>query len=167
MDKYGSHIVDRCWILVDLNMKEKIADELLMKEEMLKENPYGCFVIRNCCLDNYKRKKEAWMKKEESLEKKKNMFSEIIDDEPNHHNEKKIKLSEDIRTIPIEDRMRTRDAEIIDPIMRSLTGHMKGKILAGSSEDLKGVLRTASPSSIKHRRHIEDHLFISDPSVRY
>lgn len=165
MDKYGSHIIDRCWTFADLKMKETIADELLMKEEELKESHYGHFVVRNCNLDHYKRKKEEWKQKEQAVEKKKNMFADITIKEEGNHVKVPPKLE---ATTDIEDMMRARDAHTIDPIMLSL-GYMKGtndrsKNLKEKRENPKSKKKSHLKRDRQERDEEED--LMPDTSVR-
>ena len=44
-DKYASHFIDKCWKVIPLSVKEKIAEELLSCERELKDNFYVCIWI--------------------------------------------------------------------------------------------------------------------------
>ncbi|ORX93043.1 ARM repeat-containing protein [Basidiobolus meristosporus CBS 931.73] len=80
MDKYGSHIVDKCWAVSDIELKEKIATELVLNEKAIAACFHGKFILRNCQIDQFKRKREEWIEKEKGVERKKEMFKDILGD---------------------------------------------------------------------------------------
>ncbi|KAJ3215848.1 Nucleolar protein 9 [Dinochytrium kinnereticum] len=77
-DRYGSHIVDKCWAAADITMKEKIATELLNDEKALAANYHGKFVLRNCKIETFKKSKEMWAENQMGIERKKAMFEEFL-----------------------------------------------------------------------------------------
>ncbi|KAF9142034.1 Nucleolar protein 9 [Mortierella sp. GBA39] len=79
-DRYGGHTVDKCWAVSDIEMKEKIAAELLAHEQELSQNFHGKFILRNCKIDQFKRKREEWVEREKGIERKKDMFMDILGD---------------------------------------------------------------------------------------
>ncbi|KAG0212562.1 Nucleolar protein 9 [Mortierella sp. NVP41] len=79
-DRYGGHTVDKCWAVSDIEMKEKIAAELLEHEQELSNNFHGKFILRNCKIDQFKRKREEWVEREKGIERKKDMFKDILGD---------------------------------------------------------------------------------------
>ncbi|KAG0379871.1 Nucleolar protein 9 [Mortierella sp. AD032] len=79
-DRYGGHTVDKCWAVSDIEMKEKIAAELLEHEQELSQNFHGKFILRNCKIDQFKRKREEWVEREKGIERKKDMFKDILGD---------------------------------------------------------------------------------------
>eukprot|EP01134_Creolimax_fragrantissima_P003110 CFRG3110T1 len=80
MDKFGSRAVDACWAVADIKLKESLAAEMIQSENEMKNDFYGRVIWRNCRLDHFKRKKEAWAGKHVANEKKKDMFADILDD---------------------------------------------------------------------------------------
>ncbi|KAF9284164.1 Nucleolar protein 9 [Mortierella alpina] len=80
LDRYGGHTVDKCWAVSDIEMKEKIAAELLEHEQALSQSFHGKFILRNCKIDQFKRKKEEWVEREKGIERKKDMFKDILGD---------------------------------------------------------------------------------------
>ncbi|KAJ2013130.1 Nucleolar protein 9 [Coemansia sp. S155-1] len=78
MDRYGSHIVDACWETADIQFKEKILRELVKRETQLQDNQFGRFMLRNCRVEQYKRKSSEWRERERGLEKKKLMFKDFL-----------------------------------------------------------------------------------------
>jgi nucleolar protein 9 len=80
LDRFGGHTVDKCWAVSDIEMKEKIAQELLEHEHALSQSYYGKFILRNCKIDQFKRKKEEWVEREKGIERKKDMFRDILGD---------------------------------------------------------------------------------------
>ncbi|KAI8138254.1 armadillo-type protein [Fennellomyces sp. T-0311] len=80
-DKFGSHIIDQCWAVADINVKEQIAAELLKRERDLAEHPLGKCVLWTCRIDLYKRRHDDWVERENGLEKKKQLFKDILGDD--------------------------------------------------------------------------------------
>ncbi|KAI6651679.1 Nucleolar protein 9 [Oopsacas minuta] len=58
--KYGSRVFDCIWIELDYEWKERFMIDISQKESILKSDFYGKFVLRNCKLDLYKRKRIEW-----------------------------------------------------------------------------------------------------------
>ena len=163
-NKYGSHIVDKCWSLVDLKIKEMIADELLKREDELKTNHYGRFVIRNCNLDYYKRKKPDWIDQERAFEKKKKMFEDVIQEDDD---EKRPVSSIPTEANRIETILRERDLNAMDPIMLSL-GYTKENVLSATHWQNAKHSGGKKPSQSDERFIVQDHddPIPSDTSVR-
>ncbi|KAJ2368725.1 Nucleolar protein 9 [Coemansia sp. RSA 2607] len=78
MDKFGSRIFETFWDIADIGQKEKAIQELVLQETQLKDNFFGRFVLRNCRVDQYKRRAEEWRERERGLERKKLMFNDIL-----------------------------------------------------------------------------------------
>jgi nucleolar protein 9 len=77
-DKYASHLIDKCWRVSSLELKELIAGELASQERALSDNTYGRFALRNCKIDLFKRRKEEWKQIELGVEKKKDFFKDLF-----------------------------------------------------------------------------------------
>ena len=77
-DKFGSHIIDRIWAVADINVKEQIASELLKRERDLTDHPMGKCVLWTCRIELYKRRHDDWVEREKGLEKKKELFKDIL-----------------------------------------------------------------------------------------
>eukprot|EP01104_Vermistella_antarctica_P016077 TRINITY_DN540_c0_g1_i1.p1 TRINITY_DN540_c0_g1~~TRINITY_DN540_c0_g1_i1.p1 ORF type:complete len:916 (+),score=325.10 TRINITY_DN540_c0_g1_i1:85-2832(+) len=80
MTSQGSRIVDGAYANVDMSHKIAMAGELSKSLEKLRGSTYGRFVIKNCKLERYAQKKDAWASGEEGAQKKREMFSDILDD---------------------------------------------------------------------------------------
>ncbi|KAJ2140510.1 Nucleolar protein 9 [Coemansia sp. RSA 564] len=95
VNKYGSHIVDACWKVSDMPYKEKIMIELIQREMLVQDSPFGRIVMRNCRVEQYKRRADEWRERERSLQKGKRMFKDIFDSSstPNKRSDKKSKKS--------------------------------------------------------------------------
>lgn len=78
-DKHGSRSVDACWASSEVGTKREIALELLEKEDELKGDYYGKFVLRNCHIDTFKRKQGVWQEAQETTSKTKQLFEDILD----------------------------------------------------------------------------------------
>ncbi len=64
-----------------MSKKEVILKELSQVENDLMKTSHGKFVLKNCKMNQYKQRQEQWQEKEASVEKKRKMFSEILDDD--------------------------------------------------------------------------------------
>ncbi|CAO3620810.1 unnamed protein product [Cunninghamella echinulata] len=80
-DKFGSHIVEKCWSVATIEQKEKIAQELMKYEYDLSEHYLGKCILWTCNIDLYKRRREEWIEREEGMIRKKDMFKDILGDE--------------------------------------------------------------------------------------
>ena len=78
-DKHGSRSVDAVWASSEVGTKREIALELLEKEDELKDDYYGRFVLRNCQIDTFKRKQGVWKEAQETSSKTKQLFGDILD----------------------------------------------------------------------------------------
>ncbi|OMJ25711.1 Nucleolar protein 9 [Smittium culicis] len=79
MDRFGSHIVDSCWNVADLNVKKSIAEELSKDANTLRGSFFGKFVWQNCNIELFMAKNESWQSTLKSSEKKKDLFKDILD----------------------------------------------------------------------------------------
>jgi hypothetical protein len=61
--------------------KELILQELLNEEHKLTKDFFGSKVIRNCGVEQFKRKKGDWVEREEKATRKRQIFDEIINEE--------------------------------------------------------------------------------------
>ncbi|KAJ2712353.1 Nucleolar protein 9, partial [Coemansia spiralis] len=77
-DKYGSHVVDSCWAAAGIEFKEKIVIELAQGEARLQDSPFGRTVLRNCGVEQYKRRADEWRQREVNTEKRKRLFKDIV-----------------------------------------------------------------------------------------
>lgn len=80
-DKFGSHIVDRAWSLATGEMKERIVEQLLTAKAKLEDSPHGRLVLRNCRAHEFEKSVESWKQTEQSAERRKAMFAELLEDE--------------------------------------------------------------------------------------
>ncbi|KAI8058172.1 armadillo-type protein [Syncephalis plumigaleata] len=78
LDRYGGHVLDRYWIVADLAHKETIAQELLAHEQTLYASMHGKFILRNCRIDQFKRRREQWRQQQQGQSKKQMLFADII-----------------------------------------------------------------------------------------
>ncbi|KAJ3269042.1 Nucleolar protein 9 [Terramyces sp. JEL0728] len=81
-DKYGSHFVDKCWAASNIELKELIAQELADKYTVLSTNFHAKFILRNCNVELFKKRKDEWLEhqKKEKKERKEKKKSDEIDD---------------------------------------------------------------------------------------
>ncbi|KAJ3019049.1 Nucleolar protein 9 [Thoreauomyces humboldtii] len=77
-DKFGSHLVDKSWAVADIGLKEKIAEDLLANLSVLSANHFGKFVVRNCKIESFKRRRDEWIEKEMGIDRKRDMFKEFL-----------------------------------------------------------------------------------------
>lgn len=80
MDKYGSHVIEKLWKLSPLAAKNTIMEELAESKEKLESSPHGRLVVRNCRLDQFIRKREDWVKEEQTQTTKRALFDDILND---------------------------------------------------------------------------------------
>ena len=71
--------MDACWASSEVATKKEIALEMLEKEDELKDDYYGRFVLRNCQIDTFKRKQGVWQEAQETSSKTKQLFGDILD----------------------------------------------------------------------------------------
>ena len=62
--------------------KESLVEELLKHEEELTADFYGRIVMRNCNVNHYKRRQVVWEKKMETVTSTRQLFRDILEDEP-------------------------------------------------------------------------------------
>ncbi|RKP40348.1 armadillo-type protein [Dimargaris cristalligena] len=74
----GSFIVDKCWRVADLKLKELIAAELVQSEATLRFNHSGKIVLNNCQINQFKSKRESWVAAQSAVEKKRAMFEDLF-----------------------------------------------------------------------------------------
>ncbi|KAI9485853.1 MAG: armadillo-type protein [Benjaminiella poitrasii] len=77
-DKFGSHILDKCWLVADIDSKEKIAAELVKHEHELASHHIGRGILWTCKIDQYKRRHDDWVEREKGAERKREMFKDIL-----------------------------------------------------------------------------------------
>ncbi|KAI8048763.1 armadillo-type protein [Gilbertella persicaria] len=77
-DKFGSHILDKCWLVADIDSKEKIAAELVKHEHELASHYLGKNILWTCKIDQYKRRHDDWVEREKGAERKREMFKDIL-----------------------------------------------------------------------------------------
>jgi nucleolar protein 9 len=77
-DKYASHMIDKCWRVATLELKELIAGELAAHDRALADSTYGRFALRNCKIDLFKRRKNEWIELEKGIQKKKEFFKDFF-----------------------------------------------------------------------------------------
>lgn len=108
MDKYGSHIVDKLWSQVaDMDDKEQIAEELLKSLSALQNSHHGKFVVRNCRLENYKREREQWRKKEAGADRRKEMFKEFLEPEGTNREEQAVAIDPLLQSKAFDETMKS------------------------------------------------------------
>ena len=71
MNKSGSHVLDKCWAIADISLKEKIAAELYEYREELAADFFGRLMLRNFRIDEFGRRKSEWASKQTTREKRK------------------------------------------------------------------------------------------------
>ena len=81
-DKHGSRVMDAVWRSSKVSEKENLAEDLLAHEAQLSEDFYGRIVLRNCNVAHYRRKQAVWQKKVETADKTRELFHDILEEEP-------------------------------------------------------------------------------------
>ncbi|PFH50317.1 hypothetical protein AMATHDRAFT_61237 [Amanita thiersii Skay4041] len=70
-DRFGSHVVDRCWDFADTYLKEKIARSLISYDRNLIASYYGRFFVRHLQLQLLQRDSNEWKNVQTKLKKQK------------------------------------------------------------------------------------------------
>ncbi|KAI9103148.1 armadillo-type protein [Phlyctochytrium arcticum] len=111
-NKYGSHIVDKCWAVADITLKEVIAEDLNKQIKRLRDDHFGRFVVRNCRLDQFAKQREEWMERLSGIDRKKSMFDDILGDaaQPGLKGDNAIK-GEDGKAV-----IKGNKPEVVDPL---------------------------------------------------
>ncbi|KAI8922968.1 armadillo-type protein [Entophlyctis helioformis] len=76
-DKYGSHLVDKCWAVSNMDMRETIAQELADKMTSLAANFHAKFILRNCKVELYKKRRDEWVERQQAEIKRREMAMEM------------------------------------------------------------------------------------------
>ncbi|KAJ1927119.1 Nucleolar protein 9 [Tieghemiomyces parasiticus] len=79
-DPNGSHVVDACWKVADLQFKEVIAAELLAAESTLRFNHFGKILLLRCQVGQFKAKRTDWAANQKGLETRRELFRDILGD---------------------------------------------------------------------------------------
>ncbi|XP_063902584.1 nucleolar protein 9-like [Zophobas morio] len=103
MDKYGSRVLEAIWASADIAFKEFIADSLLGEEQQISSNMYGKIVMKKCNIDFYKRKKTAWLEKQEANQKKQELFKDILEETPDSSDSKLVQNKRKRAETPLAD----------------------------------------------------------------
>lgn len=59
-DRIGSRVVERCWAVADVYLKDKIAASLVEHQTFLQQSSYGHFFARKVELPLWERRREQW-----------------------------------------------------------------------------------------------------------
>lgn len=78
VDKFGSHVVERCWAMSKVDLKNAIMEELLTAKAKLQDSQHGRMVWKNCKVEQFERRQADWVKEEAAAEKKKAYFADIL-----------------------------------------------------------------------------------------
>lgn len=74
--------MDTIWRNSEVSVKESLAEELLAHEAELSDDFYGRIVMMNCNIGHYKRKQAMWHKRVETVDKTRELFRDILEEEP-------------------------------------------------------------------------------------
>ncbi|XP_033753878.1 nucleolar protein 9-like [Pecten maximus] len=81
-DKNGSRTLDNMWKCATLSQKLLVAEELGRNEAKLQGDRFGFYVHKNCGIFHYKHRLQEWKEVQGQSQKKRKLFSEIINDGP-------------------------------------------------------------------------------------
>ncbi|XP_069112606.1 nucleolar protein 9-like isoform X2 [Argopecten irradians] len=81
-DKNGSRTLDNMWKCATLTQKLMVAEELGRNEAKLQGDRFGFYVHKNCGIFHYKHRLQEWKEVQGQSQKKRKLFSEIINDGP-------------------------------------------------------------------------------------
>lgn len=82
-DRYGSYSIEKMYKIADFKQKDVIAVELMKEEERLFARPCGRYVLMICQINKYKKKKDSWANDVTSKDKKRKLFSDLLNDNEN------------------------------------------------------------------------------------
>lgn len=91
VDKYGSHVVDHCFQVASPSLQGQLAEKLSKHLTKLQDSQYGRLVIRNCRLDDYLRDPTFWKNSHQKVERKRAMFSDILNEDKSSPKIEKVK----------------------------------------------------------------------------
>ncbi|KAK4704189.1 nucleolar protein 9, partial [Phenoliferia sp. Uapishka_3] len=79
-DRIGSRVVERCWAVADIYLKDKIAASLVEHQIFLQQSSYGHFFARKLELPLWERRREQWkLKMAAALQKEKGLRGETTE----------------------------------------------------------------------------------------
>ncbi|KAI8800486.1 armadillo-type protein [Cladochytrium replicatum] len=78
VDKYGSHVVDKCWDFADVETKVQMMEEFVKSERKMQQSVYGQAVQRRVGVERFKRKRSEWVVHEEGRDRKRSMFDDLV-----------------------------------------------------------------------------------------
>jgi nucleolar protein 9 len=78
VDKFGSHVVERCWAMSKVDLKNAVMEELLTAKTKLQDSQHGRMVWKNCKVEQFERRQADWVKEEAAAERKKSYFADIL-----------------------------------------------------------------------------------------
>ncbi|KAN0036915.1 hypothetical protein ACTFIV_002238 [Dictyostelium citrinum] len=90
-DRYGSYSIEKMYKIADFKQKDVIAVELMKEEERLFARPCGRYVLMICQINKYKKKKDSWANDVTSKDKKRKLFSDLLNDNDNEKEKEKEK----------------------------------------------------------------------------
>ncbi|KAJ3373809.1 hypothetical protein GGF31_008694 [Allomyces arbusculus] len=146
-DKFGSHIVDALWAMADLDAKDRIAADLLAHEKKVTGSRHGTFVWRNCGLEQYKKKRDEWMQRQQGIDKKKALFQDLLDDE----------TTEALATLGMAPPTKANDDDEVDEELEDVLVSKKKKRvpLAHVEDEIDQVFKSKSTKGLTHDEQVE------------
>jgi nucleolar protein 9 len=88
-NKSGSFVIENIWKSASLRQRIDICEELKLNENQLRNDRFARFFYNKIGLSFYKRKPEEWKKIQSQEIKKRNLFSDILDDDKVESNGKR------------------------------------------------------------------------------
>lgn len=90
-DRCGSHVVERLWAASPTDQKSVIMAELALARSRLDSTQHGRIVLKRCRVEDFERKRQDWVQAEESAQRKKAMFADLLEDQEQLPKNKKKK----------------------------------------------------------------------------
>ncbi|XP_076350238.1 nucleolar protein 9 isoform X2 [Tachypleus tridentatus] len=94
-DKYGSRILDSAWSSICVKTKTVIAQELSVKDSILRNNTFGQYILGNFKLYLFKSNQEEWRENQGTETRKHKFLSCVLEDDGTTAPKKKKFKSED------------------------------------------------------------------------
>ncbi|TPX32653.1 hypothetical protein SmJEL517_g04285 [Synchytrium microbalum] len=79
-DRCASHVIDTLFQLGDMELKQRMASNLLMNYTPVSTSLYGRLVLRNLRIEEFRRDKEAWKSRLRNFEKRKAHMNSFVDE---------------------------------------------------------------------------------------
>jgi nucleolar protein 9 len=78
--KFSSHLVEKIWKIAPIFLKVSIAEEMLQSKKIVEDSHFGAILMRNFHIEEFSYRREEWIKRIKSSDKKRNLLQDILDE---------------------------------------------------------------------------------------